>query len=332
MTNPGAKRTGIPFAILSAITIGFTPVFGKLALQGGIHPMTLVVARTWVATLLLFLALLLYNRSALSIHPIGLAGCSLAGLLNGIGSLFFYAGLNRIDASLGQLIYSLYPIVVAILLFLDGQRPDRLTLFALLLSLPAIYLLTYAPGRDVDPVGVIQMLAAGILYALHIPINQRVLYEAPAPTVTLYTMSAMAIVVLPAFLLASPTPPLLPAGTIGPLLGLALMTFISRISLFAGVKSIGGMPTALFGLGQLLVTMLLAFLWLGETLTFQQWAGAGILCTALFLTGKAPSATPLRSIRRGWLAWLHPASKKRPPAAHSQRLARPSKPDDIPHP
>jgi len=328
MTNPGAKRTGIPSAILSAITIGFTPVFGKLALQGGIHPMTLVVARTWAAALLLFLTLLLFKRSSLSIHPLGLAGCSLAGLLNGLGSLFFYAGLNRIDASLGQLLYSLYPIVVAILLFLDGQRPDRLALLALMLSIPAIYLLTYAPGRDVDPIGVIQMLVAGILYALHIPINQRVLYDAPAPTVTLYTISAMAIAVFPAFLLASPTPPLLPAATMGPLLGLALMTFISRISLFVGVKSIGGMPTSLFGLGQLLVTMLLAFLWLGDRLTVQQWVGACILCTALFLTGKAPSATPLRSIRRGWLAWIHPGSIHHPSSAHRSHLVRSSKPDD----
>ncbi len=32
------------------------------------------------------------------------------------------------------------------------------------------------------------MLGAAALYALHLPINQRVLYEVPAPTVTLYTL------------------------------------------------------------------------------------------------------------------------------------------------
>ena len=45
------------------------------------------------------------------------------------------------------------------------------------------------------------MIGAAVLYAMHLPINQRVLYEVPAPTVALYTLLSMSAVVIPAYLL-----------------------------------------------------------------------------------------------------------------------------------
>ena len=62
-------------------------------------------------------------------------------------------------------------------------------------------LLTSLQTHRSDPVGVGLMLGGAALYALHLPINQRVLYEVPAPTVTVYTLVAMSAVVVPAYLL-----------------------------------------------------------------------------------------------------------------------------------
>ena len=42
------------------------------------------------------------------------------------------------------------------------------------------------------------------------------------------------------------------------MLGLTLVTFFSRLTLFLGVKHLGGMQTALLGLGELLVTLICA--------------------------------------------------------------------------
>jgi len=99
------------------------------------------------------------------------------------------------------------------------------------------------------------MLGAAILYALHLPINQRVLYEVPAPTVTLYTLLAMSAVVVPAYLIFDQKWPSLELPW-WPVFGLTLVTSLSRLSLFMGIKHIGGMQTALLGLGELLVTIL----------------------------------------------------------------------------
>src|SRR5690606_33217012 len=98
-------------------------------------------------------------------------------------------------------LYSLYPFFVALWLVLDHQPPSRLTFFRITLATIAVLLLTGAPGRSIDLTGVLMMIGAAILYAMHLPINQRVLYEVPAPTVALYTLLSMSMVVVPAYLL-----------------------------------------------------------------------------------------------------------------------------------
>ncbi len=90
------------------------------------------------------------------------------------------------------------------------------------------------------------MIGASILYAMHLPINQRVLFEVPAPTVALYTLLAMSAVVVPAYFLFDRA---WPSANVPwqPVAGLTFVTIFSRIALFLGVKKIGGMQTALLG-------------------------------------------------------------------------------------
>lgn len=307
LISKAMHQRGISFAILSAIMLGLAPVFGKQAINAGLDPLTTVALRTAGAAALLLIALVLFKRSFFYIYPIGLAGCALAGTLNGLGSAFFYAGLGRIDASLGQFLFTLYPIFVAGLAFIDGQRTSKLTFLRLLISLAGVILLTRLSRRPIDAIGVLYMLAAAFLYALHIPINQRVLYEVPAPTVTFYTLVAMALTVIPVKMIVSGLSFHTPYPAIQPLLWLTLVTFASRLALFAGVKAIGGVQTALIGLLELLVTVLLAMWLLGESLTPLQWLGAALLITTLILTAFERDLKTTR-FARGWLFWLRPST------------------------
>ena len=254
------RKAGVRAALLSAGLFGLTPVFGKLAVNYNISPLAVVGFRTLFAALLLFLITAILNRKYLYIYPAGLIGCGLAGLLNGVGSIFYYAALARISASVGQLLYSLYPLFVAIILFLDSQPPSRLTLLRIFLATIAIIFLTYSSSGEIDLIGVVEMLIASVLYAAHLPVNQRVLYDIPAPTVTLYTLIAMSLVVFPTFLIFDRTIP--QPGTWWPIIWLTLVTFLARLSLFSGVKHLGGMQTALLGLLELLVTLGFSIIWL----------------------------------------------------------------------
>ncbi len=310
----GAKTAGLYSALASALFLGLAPVFGRQAILLGLSPLAVVAIRTALAMLLLLGVISLFGRKYLYIYPAGMLGCLLAGWINGLGSLFYYSALGRIDASLGQLLYALYPLFLALWLALDNHPPSRLTWLRLGLALPAILLLIRINGGNADLIGVIEMLIASALYALHLPFNQRVLYDMPAPTVTLYTLIAMSALVVPTFLFSGAFSVqagsaaslgaqalLIPGRYWIPLLALTLVTFLSRLTLFLGVKHLGGMQTALLGLGELLVTLAAARLFLGEQFSPTQWLGASLLVVSLSLV--AFDRTPPRR-PGGFLSWL----------------------------
>ncbi|HQX01005.1 MAG TPA: DMT family transporter [Anaerolineales bacterium] len=297
------QTAGITAAFTSAIFLGLAPVFGKLAITQGFSPFAVVALRTGFAAGILLLVISLFYRQYLYIFPIGLIGCILAGTINGLGSLLYYLALARLNASVGQLLYSLYPFFVALWLILDHQPPSRLTFFRIGLATVAVLLLTRIPESTADLTGVAMMIGAAVLYAMHLPINQRVLYEVPAPTVALYTLLSMSAVVIPAYLIfdrAWPTgnPPW------PPVFGLTFVTISSRIALFLGVKKIGGMQTALLGLAELLIAILFSNFWLGETLTVLQQLGAVGLGFSLILVMFESPQLPTHSGKTGWLSWI----------------------------
>ncbi|MBK7319907.1 DMT family transporter [Candidatus Villigracilis affinis] len=297
------QTAGVLAALSSAAFLGLAPVLGKLAITLGFTPFAVVALRTGFAAGILLLAISLFTPRYLYIFPVGLFGCMLAGTINGLGSLLYYLALQRLHANVGQLLYSLYPFFVALWLILDHQPPSRLTLFRISLATIAVMLLTSTPKQEIDLVGVTMMIGAAILYAMHLPINQRVLYEVPAPTVALYTLLSMSAVVVPAYLIFDRA---WPAENVPwlPVIGLTFATVFSRIALFLGVKKIGGMQTALLGLAELLIAIIFSDIWLGENLTLLQWLGAIGLGLSLTLVMYENTPALSYSKKTGWLSWI----------------------------
>ena len=304
MKKRGGRYKGIEAAMASAIFLGLAPIFGKQAINLGFSPMAVVALRTILAAGLLLVIVAIFKRPFLFIYPAGLLGCLLAGTLNGLGSLLYYYAIGRLSVSVGQLIYSLYPLFLVIWLLIDRQPPSPLTYFRIGFALLGILLLTFSSTIQMDWIGVLMMLGASILYAIHLPINQRVLYDIPAPTVTLYTLLAMSAVVVPAYLIFDRHLPA--AGTSWtPILALTIVTFFSRLMLFLGIKNLGGMQTALLGLGELFVSITISHFWLHESLNIIQWIGAAFLASSLILISFEKIQPEKRHIR-GLLGWLRP--------------------------
>lgn len=300
------RSTGILAALSSALFLGLAPVFGKWAILSGFSPLAVVTLRTGMAAIMLLGIIALFRPNYLYIFPVGLMGCVLAGAINGLGSLLYYVALGDLPATLGQLLYSLYPLFVAVFSVLDKQSLSRLTLLRVAMAAVAVFLLTTTGGGLHAPLrAILMMIGAAALYALHIPINQRVLYEIPAPTVTVYTLLAMTVVTIPFYLLFDRH---WPAANVSwwPLIGLTVVTFISRLTLFLGVKNIGGTQTALLGLGELFITIVVSYYLLSESLTPLQIAGAGILGISLLMISFEKHDPQKRHPKGGWLAWIHP--------------------------
>ncbi len=273
--------------LLATFCSGWSAIFGKLAYRAHVPPLTLAAMRTVIAAGVLWILYLVFWRHYIPINWRHLAGAAGMGAINGFGSLFYYTGLDRVDASLAQLLFALYPIWVFVFLSAAGHHVSRLAVLRLGLALVGVYLLTYAGGVDIDWLGVMFMITAGAAYGWHLVIGQWTLVDLDSRTVTLYALTSMAITVgIARLTTGQPWEPISPQGWTATLLLALIPTALARLMTFAGLRLLGGAQTSLLGMGELLVSLLMAFLILGERLTLFQWIGSSIIVLSVMLIGR----------------------------------------------
>jgi drug/metabolite transporter (DMT)-like permease len=282
------QRRGVVSTVMASFFLGWAPILGKLAYRGGVTPFTLVAFRTVVAALVIWTASVFFWRRRFAISWRGLIGCISVGAVNGFGSLLYYTSLLHLDASRASLLNTLYPLWVVLFLFAAGQPLTGLTLARLALSMLGVYLLTRVGQGELDRLGVTLMVASAATYGWHLVLGQWVLADVPSRTATLYILTTMACVVgLARVLQARPVEPIAVTGW-GAILALGLTTALSRLAMFSALQRVGGVETSLVGLLELLVSLVLAFLLLGERLTTVQWVGAVLLVISLMLMTRDP--------------------------------------------
>lgn len=141
-----------------------------------------------------------------------------------------------------------------------------------------------------DWLGVMLLLSASACYGWHLVLGQWTLADLDSRTVTLYTLSTMAAVVTIARLVVPmPWTPISLQGWMAIVLLALIPTALARLLVFTGLRRLGGVQTSLLGVAELLVTLLLAYLLLGERLSLGQWVGGGLLVTSVLLTGRESS-------------------------------------------
>jgi drug/metabolite transporter (DMT)-like permease len=282
------QRSGILYTVLASFFLGWAPILGKIAYSDDVTPYTLVGFRTIAAALLLWITFLLLRPREVAITWRGLLGCIGVGTVNGFGSLLYYASLARLDASQASLLNTLYPLWVVLFLFASGQPLTWLTLARLGLSMLGVYLLTRTGPGELDWMGVVLMIASAMFYGWHLVLGQWVLADIPARTASLYILTTMAVIVGAARLLEGR--PLETIHTIGwvAILTLGLTTALSRLTIFSALERLGGVETSIAGPLELLVSLVLALLLLGDRLTGVQWAGGLLLMASLWLISRDP--------------------------------------------
>ncbi|PJF20876.1 MAG: hypothetical protein CUN56_13965 [Phototrophicales bacterium] len=284
MNNEKLPIRGVLAALATPIFLGMAPIFGKMSINAGADPFSVAAIRTVIAIVLLWGVYFLFFRRYIYIYPAGLLGCLVVGAINGIGSLFYYGGLDLLDASLVQLLNGMYLAFAVLISHIGGQRADMRTLIRVALAILALFIITGFGNQPVNWVGVGLMLGSALMFAGTLVLSQYVLYEMPAPTATLYILSTMAVVVTMVWLVVSePLPVDVLEAALPPITLLGASTALSRLAMFAGVKFMGGMQTAVLAITEIGVALTLAFLLLGDRLTVAQWVGVGILFLSILL-------------------------------------------------
>ncbi|MFW5771683.1 MAG: DMT family transporter, partial [Phototrophicaceae bacterium] len=165
-----------------------------------------------------------------------------------------------------------------------GQKITLRTFVRVVLALVALLMITGFSPSALDWAGVGLMLGSALMFAGTIILSQYVLYEMPAPTVTLYMLSTMAVVVSMVWLaVGEPLSQEVLELALPPIFLLGVSTGLSRLAMFAGVKFLGGQQTAFLAITEIGVALTLAFIFLGDRLTAMQWVGVFILSVSLML-------------------------------------------------
>jgi drug/metabolite transporter (DMT)-like permease len=279
-----ASSAAVAAALLTPLSLGVAPIFGKLALQEGADPFSIAAVRTVIAALLLWALFALFARKYLYIYPAGLLGCIIVGVINGIGSLFFYSGLGLLDASLVQLLNGLYVVIAVALVRVGGEPVEVRTVARALLALAGVTLIAGLGSAPVNWLGVGLMIGSAIMFAGTLVFSQYVLYEMPSQTASVYIITVMAVVVMVAWIaVGSPISAEVAVAAFWPVLLLGVTTAASRLLMFASVQVFGSLRTVVIAILEVAVTLVLAYLILGERMTTAQWLGVSLLLGSLLL-------------------------------------------------
>lgn len=299
----GPSRAWLGWALTLASTLAFslaTPL-GKVLVTADLYPAQILMVRYGSGALLLALSLAIFAPDKLRIDRRGLLIISAAGLVNGGGSLLYFAAFSRIDASVASMIFSLNPLVVLGLLALRGEKLTHRHTVRVILGLAGAWLLL-GPTGNVDLLGSLMAFASVVGFALELCLMQWYLREYDSRTLALYILISMWLLAGGLWLAQGMpwNPPGLPGWTALGVLT-TVSTYFAWLAMFIGIRYIGSGQVAMLMLLDTVFAVSWSILFLGERLTAGQFIGGGLI-----LLSAALAAQRLRRVqwRPRWRALL----------------------------
>jgi DME family drug/metabolite transporter len=204
--------------------------------------------------------------------------------------LFFFTAVARTGVAIGTTVaIGSAPLLAGALAgIIYGQKPGRRWLVATLLAIIGCGLLVTAGRRiQVDLVGIILALGAGLTYAVSSLASKRLLDKNPPDAAMAVVFSLGAILLLPVLLVADLSWLAQPNG-VAVVLHLGLVATALAYFLYArGLNTIPVAAAVSLALAEPLTAGMLGILWLGEQLSLAAGIGLILAGLALLSTNKA---------------------------------------------
>ena len=285
MIQARSRLLGALFVVCSAVGFGAMAIFGKVAFASGASTATVLFIRFLVAGSLMVLLMAALRqpwprgRDLLILVGMGMIGYA--------GQAFcFFSALHHATAGLTGLLLYLYPALVIVFSALLGRR--RLTLAKSLLALLSLFgiLLTVSDGLAGTPLGIAFGVGAAVVYTVYILVGEGVSGRTGANGAGCVIMLGAALVFGLAMLLEGPRPPQSLDGWLAIGAIAVFCTLMPIVFFFAGMRHLGAGDASTLSTLEPVVTLLLAYLFLGETLGPLQALGATLVILAVVVLTK----------------------------------------------
>ena len=294
------RFSGTLFSILSASGYAFLPIFAKLAYQEGMGPLDILLWRFIIASALLWLIVLLWQRNP-SLRVLASRDIVTLLLLGGvfaIVALLSFWGLERLPAAIYSPLFYTYPAMVALLSMLMGERLPLPAWVAIGLAMAGCGLIALAAGDRpaiTDPFSLIFPLSSAAFYAIYLTQASSRTGHISGLTSGVISISGTLVVLLLAavFTTGIRTPATLSGWEVA--VGIAIVsTVVAILAMFAGMARIGAARASILSTLEPVITVILAALLLRENLGVAQLGGGAlIVLSALILNMPVGQSEPI---------------------------------------
>lgn len=300
--SPARRNAYIGIACVLAGSVAFSakPVLVKAVYQHGVDTMTLLALRMLFAAPLFLLMAWWAGRPAVAFTLREIAGITALGFLGYyLGSFLDLAGLQYISAGFGRLILYLYPTLVLLMSAAFLKQPLRpRQLLSLGLSYAGIALVFSAEARIGGDLaltvwGAVLVFGSAVTYATYLVAGSRLVHKFGSMRFSAYA-SLIATGFVTAHFFAIRPPQALIVGEQVYLLVAVLAVFATVLPLWLmaeGLKRIGANQVSLVGCIGPLATMAFAWLFLDESITPAQLAGAALVLAGVLIITLKPQET-----------------------------------------
>ncbi|MFP5351101.1 MAG: DMT family transporter [Actinomycetota bacterium] len=271
------ELVGIGFALIAAVSFGTLAIFAKYAYEEGAEAVPLLAVR-FTVTALLLIAYVAARKGNLRVGRAKIGRLLALGALGyGVESTFFFMALERAPASIVGLVFYSFPLWTTLLaLSLKLEHFDKKLLVALLLGtigVGSIFSIT-----STSLAGPLFALAAAIVVAMFYISAQVLTADTPSSVAATWTAigAAGALWAVAAIMRAG-----LPMAALGHAVLLGVATAIAFITMYAAIVRIGSSRAAIANMAELVTTIILAALLLGEDITVRIAIGALLVLSAI---------------------------------------------------
>ncbi|HJQ69249.1 MAG TPA: DMT family transporter [Blastocatellia bacterium] len=282
LTN--ARFIGRAQALISTIGFGAIATFAKFAYGEGIDSASLLALRFLVAAVALWGYFLIFNRRAIRIGRKELAITAALGLAGyGVFSNLVFKALETTPASITGLLFFSYPVFVTLIDWVvTRERPDSQLAVGAVMILCGVAVGVFGTLAGGLTWGVLLAVGGAAWYAAYVAASRRLLYNVKPKTVALYVTTFAA---LGFWLMGGAGLPQLQMLTVkatAVVLAIGLVsTVMALLCFFSSLEKLGAAETSQLSTFELIVSLSLASMVLGEQIGLPLMAGAAFILVGI---------------------------------------------------
>ena len=265
---------GSTYGILSAIGFGTVPILALFAYAGGINVITLLFLRFTLASVLLFLYILLTKRKITLNKKKIINIFIMGGIFYSVFSFCYFSAIKYIPASLAVLIFYTYPFITAVISsFFLNMKLTKKVIGAILVSFIGLIFVLGKTSSDIVLIGIFLAFGAALSYSVYTLFGDHILKDIPLLTTIAMVCLFAALSFLTVGLVSNNVQFNFTSNSWLLVIGIAVVSMLGFLAFFQGIKMTSPTSISVLSMIEPLVTIILSIIFFNDILNFYQIIG-----------------------------------------------------------